>query len=487
MKNLTILIIFSFSLSLYSGDELFPFGMNFSIYEEEHSLIENKSYKTKYKTSMDLCAQAGIKWWRAMFAFRWCDVKPDSLGDWDFETEDSLVKWAEEKGLNLLPSIGYTAYWAGHPAAELLDKERTCYYPPNPQRWDKYKNYIDTLVKRYKNDIKYWEFMNEPYGKRFLGTPEQYVAMFESTRVALKNAVSTSKIVGPCMATRNDSFKWRYFDTTSNSIKESTFGYTCWQNATSCIIRSIGLDSIDVISHHIYIKPTVFMEYVVELRDSVGEDKPIWITETGYKNSSAFTEERGTDNVCGLTSLATYFSEAGEDFWCNVCLQRDNGREYYEKIDTFLNVGDIVVLHNSSKNANDTIIYNGGPLIYGNKDTALAIGDTLIIFKGWAEETEIHCPATQASRYDELLESIINTPNFLNNLKIFFYSADNTIHEGGYYPPIIRFWEKSDASYKPTRYYRQRQHEYYSVIDINDNPYPAYYTIKSYILHLDTN
>ena len=158
--------------------------------------------------------------------------------------------------------------------------------------------------------------------------------------------------------------------------------------------------------------------------------------------------------------------------WTKPCINR---------IDTLLNIGDTVILINRSKAWKpDTILYNGGPLIYKNKDTALAVGDTLTVFDYWAEEI-YHNPIKQVEGYTELLNRISNNPDFLENLKIFFFCADNTTHKV-YYPPIIRFGKKpNDTTYIPPSYYRQCLPEVYSIINTKDKPLPAYYILKDYI------
>ncbi len=514
MKNFIILIIFSFSLSLFSGDELFPFGMNRTVYEYHDTLTKNGEYQQKYKTTMNLCAQAGIKWWRAQYAFRWCNVQPDNWDEdkWDFETEDSLVKWCGERGLHLLPSIGYTAGWASHPEAEPLSWENRYRYPPDPDHWDDYQDYVDTLVERYDGDgindmpglenltpIKYWQFSNEPYGGYFLGTPDQYVEMYDYTWTALKSADSTAKIVGLCMTSDEGTFEWKYYDTTNyeepvgDTILEfkgkfDTKEYVNWEEAVKDLIESIGLDSIDVVSHHIYNNTPNFMKYTREL-DSIlkantgGKGKPIWITETGIQNADPVRAERGRkDYIKTNTSCVTYSCDSGEVFWDTVWAMWAWKEPDIIRIDTFLKIEDTVVLYNRKQNAHDIIIYNGGPLMYKDTVTALAIDDTLTVFDCWAEEIgRAHNPDSQATRYEGLLDSVINTPDFLNNLKVFFFCADNTIHKR-YYPPIIRFGNIEYTVYKPPEYLRSRLPDVTSVIDPNDDPYPAYYTIQNHIL-----
>jgi len=479
MIKLILIIIFSYGLSLYSNAENFPFGMNNSVYEKLHSLTENEEYKAKYKASMDQTAQAGIKWWRVQYAFRWCDVEPVE-GIWNFETEDSLVKWTKERGLHLLPVIGYTPIWARHSKTDPLEDEEKIIYPPHVAYLDKYEAYIDTLVKRYKNDIKYWQFLNEPYGMRFLGTPKQYAKMYKHTRKALKAADPDAKIVGFCMTSCTETFEWKYYDTLDASI--DTIKYETWKAAIDSLIILIGLDSIDVVSHHIYNTTKNFMKWTRELRDIVGKDKPIWITETGFLNADEIKAERGLGRACRPSSFATYSSETGEIF-CDYVLANWKGKPCKKMIDTFLNIGDTVILiYRTDNYGRDTIIYNGGSLIYKDSITALEIGDTLLIYDCWADNIGYtHNPTGQAANYKELLDSIISTPYFLVNLKIFFYCMDNTIHHL-YYPPQIGFGNKpNDTTCTPIKYSRQLKHGVYSIVNTTNKPYPAYKILKNRI------
>jgi hypothetical protein len=525
MRNLIMLIIFIFGVFLYAdGSELFPFGMNYSVCETwGDSLPEDEEFNQKYKISMDWTAAAGIKWWRAMMAFRWCDVQPkvDDEDYWNFDTEDSLVRWCGERGLHLLPSIGYTADFALNSATNPLGIEDRRLYPPDPVYWDEYQDYVKAIVERYDGDgkgvtirgqyieepewlktpIKYWEFSNEPFNEGyFLGTPEQYVEMYEYTRVALKYADPEARILGPCMTIKNDSFKWKYFNPDSSKIVTDDFGYTSWGNAIRGIINSIDLEKIDVVSHHSY-NHDYFMYWMDSLRAILkkypgGGNKPIWITETGIQNSDVFKAERGIHEFCDtITSYVKYSCSSGVVFQDTVPAMWNPKKPLETIIDTFLNLEDTIVLRYRTDNyRKDAIIYNGGPLIYiyaSDTIVALDIGDSLAILDQWAEEFK-HTPDTQAVAYYELLTQIFDFPDFLNNLKVFFFCANNTINEGPRYPPIIMFGPKlgpgpGDTTYLPIKYSRQRMHSVWSVIDTLNDPYDAYYTIQNHILPDYTN
>jgi len=513
MKNIIILIIFAFALLLYSSGEDSPFGMNHEIFETQYSntqysFDEDPEYKQKYKTSMDLSAAAGIKWWRAKNAFRWCDIQPDNLNDWNFETEDSLVKWTGERGLYLLPVIGNTAKWAHHYGIPSKKSRYWIKYPPNPEHWVNYENYVKALVERYDGDgiddyedlkipTKCWEFMNEPYqDSDFLGTPEQYVEMFGHTRSALKSADSTAKILGPCFTSReSNTFKWEYYDTATKTIVDTNLGP--WDQALMNLTDSIGLENIDIITHHLYKEADLFSSYVTRLREIVGKNKPIWITESGFLNSSRFRAVRGRRQICdetGSLRFVKYSSDTGEVFRDTAWVQQGNLNTCFDTVDTFLNIGDTVILkYRTNWWKPNTVIYNGGDLKYISPNTgdtiiALAINDTLTIYKVWARETEYNNPDKQKTRYSELLGTIINNPDFPANLKVFFFCVNNNMNIH-YYPPVIEFGNTpyEPTVYVPTAYYWQRLQNTYSVIDTNDDPYSAYNTIKSYILSEEPN
>lgn len=314
-------------LSLHAFEESFPFGMNntaYGIFSDTTGKYDE--FKRKYKKTMDFTAnELGIGWWRALNKFRWGDIQPNCT-TWIWDEEDSLVKWAGERGMHILPVFGYTAKWAGNPK---VPPEYRSFYPPTPLHWNDYKEYVRRLVERYDGDgvddykdlinpIKYWEFMNEPSGKYFYGTSEQYIEMLDSARVAMKSADSTAKIGGPCINTPlRETLHWTYYDTSSGKIQSLEIG---WSKMLEAIVNSIGRDNIDFITQHIYMRPVSFMNKLRKIERISGEI-PLWITECGYtwyKWSHEYTHKKFYDTFISDTIWITnnaviYFPDTTTD------------------------------------------------------------------------------------------------------------------------------------------------------------------------------
>lgn len=284
-------------ISLLAFDESFPFGMNNTVYGIfSDTTGKYDEFRRRYKKTMDLTAYGlGIGWWRAQNKFRWGDIQPNCT-TWIWDDEDSLVKWAGEREMHIIPVFGYTAPWAHHSKLPDSKKDYWHLYPPDPSYWDNYKEYVKQLVERYDGDgerdyegliipIKYWEFMNEPYSRKpFLGTPKQYVEMFDSTIVALKKADPEAKIGAPCLTGKfGNPLGWYYYDTIDNIIDYIKFD--SWEDAIDCIFNDSMIDTnnVDFVTFHIYDTPDNFMSVLRTLKEKVGKCKPVWITECGYK------------------------------------------------------------------------------------------------------------------------------------------------------------------------------------------------------------
>lgn len=493
MKLLVIYSALFVFHSLFAFDKNSPFGMNNTVIKDlDFTLQKSEIYRKKYKASMDSTVSLGFGWWRVQTSqgilrdgkgvFRWVDVESEQ-DSFDFSRTDSIVKWAGERGLHLLPVIGFTAPWAHNSALSNSEKQYWHLYPPDSSCWDDYQEYVRKLVERYDGDgvddfeglinpIKHWECMNEPFNQYFLGTPEDYAKMFLKTREATKEADSNAKILGPCLSCEphGDKLRWEYYDTVTNSQTYTIYNH--WVEVESLLIYElIGLDYIDIISHHIYNSAPNFMKWIKNLREVVGSDKPIWITESGYRNSDPLRVDCRWCKSCH----AIYNADYGEPFFSSVSAKWDWDKPCYTFIDTLLNPGDMLILRNRKDWHNpDTIIYNGGPLIYKDTLTVLTLGDTLEIFDR-LNGNIIHTRESQALGYSELFDSLLNNKEFLENMKIFFFCMDLSVHDR-YYPPRIRF-----GGDKPSKYLRQRMRSIYTLIDTTNIPFPAYYTIKNKI------
>jgi hypothetical protein len=452
MKNFIVLLIFSYGLSLYSNSELFPFGMNNTVYSEFNESEYAKNC-TLYVRTIDSAASIGIKWWRGMNKFTWLSVEP-AKGTYDWSNEDSLVKWTGERGIHIIPVIGYMyPKWAHQPG---IPEEYWEEYPFYSVYWDEYKNFIEAMAERYDGDgtadmpglkipIKYWECMNEPYDKaNFLGDLGQYAEIFDSTRKALKKADPEAKLGGPCLiATRNNYSIWESYDAINDTIKKDSMITT---EMLSNIIDSIGSENIDFITHHIYEDPGIFMERLRNVRNtvetSIGNSIPIWITECGYLWYQWWHHPYKSGNPAD--------SNVFDNKWSFYY-------DYYPKGDTIL------------------------------------IGDTAQIY--WVDTVSYHNDSTQAFKYSVLLDSIDALLNENPNYKFFFFDVNvltqgvdgltgerryDTIYKTSCGGGVCSLWVHKFVVNDPL--WDEHVSRCLSILRRNFNPLPAFYTIRDSIL-----
>lgn len=91
---------------------------------------------------------AGIGWLRCDFA--WFDLEYNQ-GVWNFAGTDRLVDEAERRGVSLLGILGTSPPWA--------NGGNTWNWPPTDM--DAWRNYVRTVVSRYRGRVPAWEIWNE--------------------------------------------------------------------------------------------------------------------------------------------------------------------------------------------------------------------------------------------------------------------------------------------------------------------------------------
>ena len=137
-------LVMFFIVSEYVFDGGFPIGMNHTVYGTFTDTTDTNqaviNYRKGYKATMDSVAYGlGMGWWRAQYKFRWGDMFPEP-GYFVHADEDSLVKWAGERGMHILPVFGYTALWAVNKSIpEELKLKIGTLYPPDPSYLGEYE------------------------------------------------------------------------------------------------------------------------------------------------------------------------------------------------------------------------------------------------------------------------------------------------------------------------------------------------------------
>ena len=180
-------------------------------------------------------------------AFLWRTIEPEK-GQWVFDEADKAVAAHEKHDIDILGLLAAAPDWAtGEPDLEAWPGKL-----PGRAHFDDWGNYVETLVRRYKGRIKYWEVWNEPYGL----PADFYFELAKVTYQAAKRGWPEVRIAAPCGA--RGHYWWM--------VKLSGLGL---------------LDYSDVYSYHAYGTGTTGSQGMLSLARADGKPRPLWDTESG--------------------------------------------------------------------------------------------------------------------------------------------------------------------------------------------------------------
>lgn len=130
-----------------------------------------------------LLRQAGVTWLRGFY--EWQTIQP-SQGTWSWKLPDALVANARANNIHLVAMLHYLAPWVS------ADGGTRKFPIKDMQYW---RDYVNGVVTRYHNDIKYWEVWNEFNGSFSVnGTPKIYADLVRDAYDTAKQIDPTAKI-----------------------------------------------------------------------------------------------------------------------------------------------------------------------------------------------------------------------------------------------------------------------------------------------------
>jgi hypothetical protein len=195
----------------------------------------------------------------------WADLQP-AKGQWRFEKLDGYVSLAEKHGTGLLLTLGGTPKWAS--ARPQLKSD---YYPgftAEPANIEDWREYVRTVVSRYKGRIQAYEIWNEPnWTEYWSGSMDQMLTLTREASHIIRSTDPRALVVSPSAAAA-PGIPW---------LVE--------------FLKKGGGQYVDVIAFHFYVDPhTLPPEEMLPLIQRVRQvladnglaDKPVWNTETGW-------------------------------------------------------------------------------------------------------------------------------------------------------------------------------------------------------------
>jgi len=299
MKKLYFLIAFVVIVLIVVGG--FFIYKNYFSKETQTSTTNTKPVKLDpQKEATHLSKVAGEKnaYWMRGFDVVWNVIEPEK-GKYNWEENDRMLtefKDGQAQGAYHLSIIWPYANWdqitchsgKKYVATGHLKRGGEDLYMGAPCDMEAYSQFIREVVERYDGDgrddmpdlkipVKYWEIINEPemqgggFGgagedlKFFVGTPQEYVEILETSYKAIKKADSSAKVLYAGMAGMQKNFQ----DFWDPVFAGGGGGYFDIAN-----IHSI---STDEQREDLYV--IKFKKYL----EKYGiENKPIWVTEVQF-------------------------------------------------------------------------------------------------------------------------------------------------------------------------------------------------------------
>ncbi len=232
-----------------------PFGV-LEFLHWDHDWNNHKYGSTDdYRKVMRLLKDAGVGMVR--IDFLWSDIEP-SPGQFHFDKYDLLVGMLNKEGIGILGIFNYSVEWAS-----------SCGKWNCPLRDNSlFVNYASEVIRRYKNNVKYWEVWNEPDSPDYWQPQDglkTYCLLLKDVYLAAKKIDPDCKILNGGIANGLGSVH-RLYD---NGAK----------------------DYFDILNLHFFVSPLQEgaakaveaypkLAYKVMCRNGDGHKK-IWITEIG--------------------------------------------------------------------------------------------------------------------------------------------------------------------------------------------------------------
>ena len=247
-------------------------------------------------TRFDAMKDANIAWGR--YDFSWREVET-SKGVFNWAVQDYAVQEANARGLHIYAGLGYTPTWA---SSNSLHRPQD--RPTNNQD---FYDYVYAAVSRYKDSIKYWEIWNEPNLTQFWnGTRQQYIDLLKVAADAAHAADPDCFVLAPEISSAGS------FPNTPSA----------W---VTDVLNQAG-NKVDIIAFHQYDgsdtpsgRLTLINNMVNSINTAGYGNKPIWITESGFRaDASGMTEAKQADYLTQMLTGIAAQPAVDKFFWYQI-------------------------------------------------------------------------------------------------------------------------------------------------------------------------
>jgi hypothetical protein len=121
-------------------------------------------------------------------AFGWDSIEPER-GRYDWTFWDEFIQGANHLGIRLIPYVCYTPKWAS-------SDEGTNFWRAPPKSPEDLKQFLSTIVNRYKSSIHSWEIWNEPDNPAYWsGSVGEFAALLKAGSQGVRESDPKAKVV----------------------------------------------------------------------------------------------------------------------------------------------------------------------------------------------------------------------------------------------------------------------------------------------------
>lgn len=255
--------VFYLALTFFIGNNAFseeenmdnPFGVLEFLHWQHAWNCEKYTSPADLTRGINLIKQSGAGWVRVDFL--WDDIEP-SKGKFNFRKYDRIVNSLRRQKINILGILDYSAAWASSDGR----------WNSKPEDYSVFINYAQTVIKRYKDRVKFWELWNEPDSSTYWEPQDG----LKSYCALLKEFYPAAKQIDP-------------------DCKVLNGGFAMGASSINRLYDNGAKDYFDILNIHIFMNPlrkesikgvaaAARLAYKIMSRNGDWEKK-IWVTEIG--------------------------------------------------------------------------------------------------------------------------------------------------------------------------------------------------------------
>jgi hypothetical protein len=277
-------------IPVLSNPALSSFGVN-----------EEPDVYSDYQALVTQIIASGVHWVRIAPSWGWVIPQNGVWNTAELANIDYVVNTLTANGVNIDFVLCYAAPWD---STNQSNPSTAPFYPPLYQ--GDWENWVTYITARYKGKVHDWEVWNEEDGGGFwLGTMSQYYTQLQTAANAARAVDPTNQILLGGLATN------------TNGVDNYGVGGYFDQ------LLALGAASyFDIVNYHSYGDSSRQFDVYEGMMSVVNkyniQNKPIWITETGYTtNGNAIYEPTKADYIDGVYTMNTRFPNVARTFIYN--------------------------------------------------------------------------------------------------------------------------------------------------------------------------